>query len=885
MAGLLKKIHESNINRRQFVGLAATVGVVTSLGLTGCDNRVTETTEESPTTAQLTGGEWIPSICIGGGCGGRCYNQSYVVDGVVMRVKTDDLHADDPDFPQQRGCVRGRLMRNSALAADRLKYPMKRKHWEPGTGGDRSLRGRDEWERITWEEALDYVANEVRRIKETHGSEAFFIPMLSNSRLLNELGGQISAYGQASQGGFPLVANSAKGDWSLGANEACDRYALRHSKLVVLWGWNPAWSHQGNPTYHFLQAKKAGARFIMVDPWFAPTAQAVVDQWIAVRPGTDAALLAGLAYHMIENDLYDQDFLNTYTIGFDADHMPEDAPADAENFKDYILGSYDGTPKTPEWASEICGVAPETIREFAQEIATTEPMAWKSTQAPARTQRGANYAQFFYTVGWMTGNVGYLGAEVTAGSSLGSSTFGGPALANAGRASTPPSENPICAGPRGGMINYSGTIGSGLYDPNSEKLWGFAYFDMWNAVKTGEYLDFANGKKPANIQCIWKIAAGSALNQYVNATVGYEAYRTVEFVVASELFMTTDAMFADIVLPATSPWERYGSHGSNSNREVLFIGRKVVEPMFESKDDSWIESELAKRLDVDPSAVSPLSDEQTYFEIVSGSTVMKEDGSDYEPLVEVTAEDIEELGVVGEPHEGRIPIKQLIETGVYQVKRHEDDPFVFVYQKAFRDDPVANPLNTQSGKLEIYCKALEEKSALMGYQTIEAIPKYVPATEGYEETFSNWGTKEKGEYPFQMVHIHHMRHCHSTYNNSRVLNELFSNGLVMNPADAESLGLKSGDSTLISSKFGKVARLVETNPRVMPGVVILGQGNWTELDNDGVDVGANVNTLAGPLPTAEAHQAFNSCLVKIEKWTGEPLTPDYLKPLRIFDFE
>ena len=142
-----------------------------------------------------------------------------------------------------------------------------------------------------------------------------------------------------------------------GMTGANDRMDYRNSKLVVLWGTNPIWSSGGNPTYNYLQAKRAGAKFIFVAPMYNESAQGLADEWIPVRPSTDAALLIGMAYHMIVNNLQDQEFLDKCTVGFDADHMPEGVDP-KENFKDYVLGTYDGMPKTPEWASEICGTSP-----------------------------------------------------------------------------------------------------------------------------------------------------------------------------------------------------------------------------------------------------------------------------------------------------------------------------------------------------------------------------------------------------------------------------------------------------------------------------------------------------------------------------------------------
>ena len=166
-----------------------------------------------------------------------------------------------------------------------------------------------------------------------------------------------------------------------------DRLDLRNSQLIVLWGANPAWSTMGSVTYNYLQAKKAGARFISIDPLYTDSANVFDADWVPIRIGTDDALAFGIMYTLLDEDsptnpLVKWDFLNKYTIGFDADHMPEGADP-KDNLKDYILGTYDGQPKTPEWASEICGVEPSKIRELAREIGGTERVALLTGWAPS----------------------------------------------------------------------------------------------------------------------------------------------------------------------------------------------------------------------------------------------------------------------------------------------------------------------------------------------------------------------------------------------------------------------------------------------------------------------------------------------------------------------
>ena len=154
----------SDLSRRGFIGAcAATVAALgaTSLGCSENNVRMAETGELEEVEP-----EWKPVVCWAH-CGGKCGLKAYVKDGTVLRLKTDDTHDDSFNHPQHRACLRGRSRKFDVFSKDRVRFPMKRKHWQPG-GGDNvngDLRGIDEWERISWDEALDMVADEITRIK------------------------------------------------------------------------------------------------------------------------------------------------------------------------------------------------------------------------------------------------------------------------------------------------------------------------------------------------------------------------------------------------------------------------------------------------------------------------------------------------------------------------------------------------------------------------------------------------------------------------------------------------------------------------------------------------------------------------------------------------
>lgn len=857
---LTKTLTNSVLSRRSFLKWSAALGGTAVLA--GGINYGLKTVQAAAENAG-TQGKWVMAACWHN-CGGRCANVAYVVDGVVTKQKTDDTHPDSPNYPQMRGCGRGKSQRHQVFGADRLKYPMKRANWQPGTGGDKSLRGKDEWVRISWDEALTLVANETKRIVQTYGNKA----ILNSNRLLNAFGGGVPTWGQVSCGAWP-EPNALMAGNMIGAN---DRLDYRNTKLLVLWGSNPIWSSGGSPTYNYLQAKKAGAKVIMVTPQYNETAQGLADEWIPVRPSTDAALLIGMAHYMITNNLQDQAFLDKYTVGFDSTHMPEGTYY-KDNFRDYVLGTYDGVPKTPEWAAEICGTSPNTIRKFALEIATTKPMIFSSSWAPARTYLGSQMCQAFLTVGWMTGNFGISGGGVVNIGHSGAS-YGGPALVSGGGTGVKSLPNPY------------GSYSIAHNDLTRKDVFCIVWDEQWDAVLNGSFILPGYGKQTVDIHMIWNIGDGSGgnnLNQQPNIMKGIEAYRKVEFVVSNDIVLSSKSKYADIVLPVTTPWEKEGGGlASMAGGEALLFYSQVSQPLYEAKDENWINRELAKKLDLDPEVVDPISLKQRAFNSLAGSKVIKSDASGYEPLVTITDADIAEWGVDGKPQTGRITLKEFQSTGVYQVPRSPGDNFTYISGKAFRDDPIKNPAKTASGKLEIYCQALSDQIKNYGWTTVPPIPKYNRPYQGVEDTYTDWENKIKGPYPLQLLTTHYGRRSHSVFDNILQLRKAFPQELWINTIDAEERGIKTGDTVLVTSRWGKVLRPAYVTERIVPGVVDLGEGAWVQMDEtQGIDLAGATNTLSGTTPTDCGVQPWNTNNAQVEKWNGEQLKPDYTWPQRI----
>ncbi len=856
---LTKTLTNSVLSRRSFLKWSAALGGTAALagGLNFGLKKVAAAAQSAST------GQWVMAACWHN-CGGRCANQAYVVDGVVTKQKTDDTHPDSPNYPQMRSCARGKSQRHQVFGVDRLKYPMKRANWTPG-GGDKSLRGKDTWVRISWDEALTLVATETKRIQQAYGNKA----ILGSNRVLNAFGGGVPSWGQVSAGAWPEPIALMSG----GTASPNDRMDYRNTKLLVLWGSNPIWSSGGTPTYNYLQAKKAGAKIIVVTPQYNETSQGLADEWIPVRPSTDAALLIGMAYHMITNNLQDQEFLDKYTVGFDSTHMPAGTYY-KDNFKDYVLGTYDGVPKTPEWAANICGTNPDTIRKFAQEIATTKPMMFSSSWAPGRTYLGSQMCQAFLTVGWMTGNLGISGGNVVNIGHSGAS-YGGPALVSGGGNGVKSIANPV-----------GGSYGIAHNDLTRKDVFCIVWDELWDAVLNGSFNLPGHGKQTVDIKMIWNIGDGSGgnnLNQDPNITKGIQAYRKVDFVVSNDIVLSSKSKYADIVLPVTTPWEKEGGGLlSMAGGEAMLFYSQVTQPLYEAQDEYWINRELAKRLGLDPEVVDPLSLKQRAFNTIAGSKVIKADASGYETLVTITADDIAKWGVDGKPQDGRISLSDFQAQGEYQVARAPGDNFTYINGKAFRDDPVKNPLKTASGKLEIYCQALSDQITAYGWTTVPPIPQYNRPYQGVEDTYTDWEKKIKGPYPLQLLTTHYGRRSHSVFDNILQLRRAFPQELWINTQDAGDRGIKTGDTVLVTSRWGKVLRPAYVTDRILPGVVDLGEGAWVQMDEaTGIDLAGATNTLSGTTPTDCGVQPWNTNNAQVEKWNGAQLQPDYTWPQRI----
>ncbi|MCI9494513.1 molybdopterin-dependent oxidoreductase [Adlercreutzia mucosicola] len=895
MATYLEKFKRASaLNRRSFVraGAAATVALAAGGSLVACSSSQEDdlaATGDNSASAE-TEGVWVTAACWHN-CGGRCLNKALVKDGVVVRQKTDDTHEDSAEFPQQRGCVRGRSQRRQVYAEDRLKYPMKRKGWQPG-GGEASngaMRGKDTWERISWDEALDLVTGEMKRIKETYGNRAFFLDSWTMNgeyaRVFGLFGGFINGWGTCSFGNYSLTPQNVGYSIAGGFETSNDRFDFENVETVFMLGVNPAWSSAGMGTNILRTAKDAGATFIGVDPVYNESYSVLDAEWVPILPGSDTAFLLGVVHSMLEQDdngsLIDWDFLDKAVLGFDADHMPGGVDP-KENFKDYVLGTYDGQPKDAAWAETHCKVPADRIRQLAVELGRDHKVAMLTSWGVARTNNSDNLPQLYMILGAMGGHMGKSGHMTSVACHV---NFGnhGPSLVKAGGNGLEAIPNP--------ENDYV----------NDVQAWDMVLGKPYNY--TGQSNDGIEWlpceMRQADIHMIFH-GGGNRLQSRQGIIQGIEAHRKVDCVVAATTFFTNNAKYADIVLPVNTEWEREGGFLSG-NREMIIMYRQVIDSMYESKDDQWIVTELGKRLGLDANVLYPFGRKQQLFNMAAGATVAKESGvsasgmanpftddgslnadSDYEMLVTITQEDIDRWGVEGTPQEGRIPLAQLEEDGIYQIPRSKGDNYGFIAFEDFVKDPAANPRDTsESGKLEAYSQALADKVNGMGYvDNVKPIPTFMEPVDGYEATFADFAAGVKGEFPYQVVTMHYMGRSHTTFGNTGVLQEAFVSPVMISTQDAAAEGIKTGDTVMLTSRYGKTLRTAEVTGRIIPGCVGLMHGSWSDYDEEtGIDRGGSDNILFGNATAGQGTTGFNTMIVSIEK-VDEELVPDCDKPRR-----
>lgn len=748
-------------------------------------------------------------------CGSRCALRSHVRDNEVYWVETDNTGEDVYGNHQVRACLRGRSIRRRINHPDRLNYPMKRV----------GKRGEGKFERISWDEALDTIAGSLKGIVEKYGNEAVYINYSSGivggnitrsspsasiiARLMAIYGGFLGQYGTYSTAQIAYAM-----PYTYGSNEGNSTSDIENTKLVVMFGNNPAETRMsgGGITYFLEQAReRSNARMIVIDPRYTDTAAGREDEWIPIRPGTDAALVAGIAWVLINENMVDQPFLDTYCVGYDEKTLPEGAPANG-HYKAYILGQGDdGIAKTPQWASAVTGIPVDRIVKLAREIGQTKPAYICQGWGPQRQANGELTARAIAMLPILTGNVGINGGNSGARESTYTITI----------ERMPMPENPV-----------------------KTKISCFSWTD---AIERGAEMtalrDGVQGKDKLDvpIKFIWNYAGNTITNQHGDINHTHDVLqddKKCEMIVVIENFMTSSAMYADILLPdlMTVEQEDIIPNDYAGNMGYLIFIQPVTAPKFERKPIYWITSEIARRLGPD-----------IYQKFTEGRT--QEEWLKY-LYAKMLAKD------------PQLPsYDDLKKMGIYKRK---DPAGHYVAYKKFRDDPQANPLKTPSGKIEIYSSRLARIAntwEIPKGEVISPLPVYASTPEG-------WDDPARSKYPLQMFGFHYKSRTHSSYGNIDILEAACRQEVWINPIDAQKRGIVSGDMVRVFNGRGEVRIAAKVTPRIMPGVSAMGQGAWhnADMQGDRVDHGGCVNTLTThrPSPLAKGNPQHTN-LVEIEK--------------------
>ena len=802
----------AGLSRRTLMKSSALVGLAAAAGGISLPFRQARA-DQSPATVTAQNEKVVWSACTVN-CGSRCPLRMHVVDGEIRYVETDNTGNDDYEgLHQVRACLRGRSMRRRVYNPDRLKYPMKRV----------GARGEGKFVRISWEEAFDTLAGSMKKIISQYGNEAIYLNYGTGTlggtmtrswppgatliaRLMNCCGGYLNHYGDYSSAQIAEGLNYTYGGWADG-NSPSD---IENSKLVVLFGNNPGETRMsgGGVTYYIEQARqKSKARMIIIDPRYTDTGAGREDEWLPIRPGTDAALAAALAHVMISENLVDQPFLDKYCVGYDETTLPEGAPKNG-HYKAYILGQgADGIAKTPSWAAKITGISADKIIKLGREIGQAKPAFITQGWGPQRHSNGETATRAIAMLAILTGNVGINGGNSGAREGSYSLPF----------VRMPTFENPV-------------------QTSISMFMWTDAIFRATEMTATR---DGVRGKEKLDvpIKFIWNYAGNCLINQHSDINRTHDILqddKQCEMIVVIDNHMTSSAKYADIVLPDCTASEQmdFCLDASAGNMSYVIFADQAIKPRFECKNIYEMTSELAKRMGV----------EQKFTE---GRT--QEEWLRHLYLQSMQA----------------IPALPDFDTFRQQGMFKQRDPQGHhVAYKAFREDPVANPLATASGKIEIYSAPLADIAATWQLEkddVIDPLPVYAAGFENYDDPLAS-------TYPLQLTGFHYKARVHSTYGNVDLLKAACRQEMWINPLDAAARGISNGDMIRIFNARGEVQIAAKVTPRMMPGVVALGEGAWYSPDSKRIDRAGSINVLTSqrPSPLAKGNPSHTN-LVQVAK--------------------
>lgn len=705
--------------------------------------------------------------CCNVNCTSHCHLKSHVKDGRIVAVSPGDVPGRE-DYANI--CLRGLALSQKTCDENaRVMYPMKR------TGE----RGSGEFERISWDQAIEEIAERLQTTIDTYGPEAAgFYAFTGNSGTLTmsaptryaktigatefDIEGIMGDHGGSM--GMRMVYGAKRGSH--------DTRDYLNSKMIVLWGRNVADTHTSEFRY-LVQAREAGAKIVVVDPRFCSSC-AIADQWIPIKPQTDPALALGMMNIIISKSLHDADWLVAHSNapflvkadgsflkageGEEAKNLVWDsATGSAQPFDgDGVVGELSGTFDVDgeevrtafDWlmdevskydlatTAQITGLSEDVIETFALEYANAKPAGIRMGQG---MQRVWNSFSSFRTVAVLAAVTGYVG--VPGG---GASHMGGTSMVKA---------NPDVKIPAMGSEAWSDTGGNKSV-----------------VVKSSTMYDQIINKDPNPIDFMW-----FAVSNFVNMSPDYnkiinEVFPSISTIVTVDPYWTITAKYSDYVLPACNYWEKWDIEDRNA---WYIFSKPSITPMGESKSDVEIMTLLAQK---------------------TGT------GQFWEKTDEEWCRDFPNLE---HPAFAGFDFDKVVEEGIYPRADAVFEPVIFCPDSVFP---------TPTGRLMIY------NEEMAPYQ--EQVPSYKPMLE---DPSGPLGEK----YPLVYLQYHDRLNVHSQHILIPELSVVQSEPyLEMNPADAKSRGLSHGDVIRVYNDRGSCKMKLFLTEGIKPGAVATASG-WT----------------------------------------------------------
>jgi anaerobic dimethyl sulfoxide reductase subunit A len=792
------------------------------------------------------------------GSNSQCVLKAHVRDGVVVAIEPDDryntgvgredevLTKDDivKVKLQRRPCTKGLVFHKYIYHPQRILHPLKR---EPG-----SQRGEGKYVRISWDEALDTIAGKMKEMRARHGPYSIITPYMPNGtleRLFSFWGAGVDSWGWCSYDGARMMAHMVAGEkgWDYhGYMSGSAPDMLAHSKLIVIWGYDPAVGSSG-PAHQFgwfvKLCRERGIPVIIFDPRYTVGAEVLADQWIPIKPGTDHAMFLALAYLLFKNESWNKSFVERYV-----------EPKGFQLWQDYVLGHTDGQPKTPQWAEAKCTVPAETISALAELIGTVKPAFLLCHWSVSRKSRGESVVRAFAALQAMLGYWGTPGA--------------GPPFILGPRRNIPV-QAPL--GPQGDYevpkmyrSHHWAQAVLLLDDLRNGKMSENEYMRRvgWRAdpalVKefNPRMLFWGGGDKPHASDHV--VTACESSNYQVKAT------QRMEFVVSMHSIMTASVSLADIILPAQDwMWEEKNvfQTGAYGGFEAINYCPGVVDPPGEVRPWLWVYTKLAEKLGIDP---------QKFFSYYTTDENWDEDWERYQ------RDGYKGVEAYYDKRGVEIPSWEEFTRGQF-INCDELDSTPFTgWDEQIKE---GKPFKTESGKIEFYSSLVADESKRGTGQHLDYLGRVydnLPSEWGpltplakYEDTVRGMDDPLVTKYPLMLLAAHARYRVHYLFwEHPWLKDHVYRHRVWISSADAEARGIKDDDMVKVYNDRGTVVMPAYVTSRIMPGLILIHHGGKYLPDKSGVDFGASPSTLLGGDNKSCVTPAKATNLVQAEKYQG-----------------